>query len=109
MESDCMKLLVNAIHSVITGAVFILISGVVQADMPEGEYACQVLTKSARVGITLVQADDRQTATAVAARSMARNFSGVQESASTVVQCIRLPSERFSDTDVQRLFERTGG
>ena len=109
MESDSMKLLVNTIHSVITGAALVLISGVVLARMPEGEYACQVVTDSARVGITLVQADDRQAATAVAARSMARTFSGVKEPTSTVVQCIRLPSERFSDADVQRLFERTGG
>lgn len=80
-----------------------------RAEMPGSEYACQVMTASARVGIVLVQADDRQAASEIASRSQARTFSGEREVATSVVECILLPQERFRDEDVQRLFERSSG
>ncbi len=89
--------------------VLIFFSGVLCADMPANEYACQVTTTSARLGIVLVQADDRQAASKIASRSQARTFSGDKEPTATVVECILYSSEEFRDADVQRLFEQSAG
>ena len=91
------------------GMVLIFFCGGLYADMPANEYACQVTTTSGRVGIVLVQADDRQAASDIASRSQARTFSGDRESTATVVECILYSSEEFRDADVQRWFEQSAG
>lgn len=82
-----------------------LLSVGAQAALPQGQYACQVITKDGGPGLVQVQVDTREEAIAVALRSRARTIDGIMKSSAEVVQCIRWPDERFTDRAFQALYD----
>lgn len=69
--------------------------------LPANEYVCRVQTNSDQPGVVLVQADDAAIASNVASGVNATRLDGVAEQVKTVVECIRFPQDRFSDTALQ--------
>ena len=73
--------------------------------LPANEYVCRVQTNSDRVGVVFVQADDAAIASNVASAVNATRLDGVAEQVKTVVECLRFPQERFSDTALQAFID----
>lgn len=82
-----------------------LFSAASLAELPGGEYACQVVTEGGGIGMVLVQADDRQVARQAALGASAYIDKKNRARATKVVECIRRPQEKFSDYQVQQFFE----
>ena len=78
------------------------------SSLPEGSYACQVITERGGSGLVMVQTDSAAEASRAAAGGLARIGNGKQERAAEVQQCIRLPDGSFRDRDFQAFFESFG-
>jgi hypothetical protein len=98
-----MKGLERIVISLVISLVVAMPAG---AELPAGEYACQVTAEGGRIGLVLVQADSRERAEAAAARARALTYDGVRSPAIEVIQCIdRHGGERFRDFQFQAFYE----
>ena len=75
------------------------------AAMPDGEYACKVVTVGGQLGVVLVQADSKAQAAGAAAGAQAFTFDNGRGTATSVVECIDRRKEKFSDYQFQQFFE----
>jgi hypothetical protein len=75
------------------------------AAMPNGEYACKVVTIGGQFGVVLVQADTKAQAAGAAAGAQAFTFDNGRGTATSVVECIDRRKEQFSDYQFQQFFE----
>ena len=75
------------------------------AEMPDGEYACKVVTVGGQFGVVLVQADTKAQAAGAAAGAQAFTFDNGRGTATSVVECIDRSKEQFSDYQFQQFFE----
>jgi hypothetical protein len=75
------------------------------AAMPNGEYACKVVTIGGQLGVVLVQADSKAQAAGAAAGAQAFTFDNGRGTATSVVECIDRRKEQFSDYQFQQFFE----
>jgi hypothetical protein len=75
------------------------------AAMPNGEYACKVVTIGGQLGVVLVQADTKAQAAGAAAGAQAFTFDNGRGTATSVVECIDRRKEQFSDYQFQQFFE----
>ena len=75
------------------------------AEMPDGEYACKVVTVGGQLGVVLVQADTKALAAGAAAGAQAFTFDNGRGTAKSVVKCIDRRKEQFSDYQFQQFFE----
>ena len=73
--------------------------------MPDGEYACKVVTVGGQLGVVLVQADTKSQAAGAAAGAQAFTFDNGRGTATSVVECIDRRKEQFSDYQFQQFFE----
>ena len=80
-----------------------------QAALPEGEYACQVQTRGAAMGLVLVQADSLPEAEQMAQGAKATTSDGSSAAVDRVIECITLREERFTDSQFQQFFESLPG
>jgi hypothetical protein len=84
-----------------------------QARLPDNEFACQVNIAGAKLGLVLVQADDKHSARVTAQRAPAWEMGGTQSpspspsqsQALSVVECIDVTSERFRDSWFQKFYD----
>ncbi|MFT6275928.1 MAG: hypothetical protein ACJAZ0_002031 [Halioglobus sp.] len=82
-----------------------------QARLPDNEFACQVNIAGAKLGLVLVQADDKHSARVTAQRAPAWEMGGTQSpgqsqsKALSVVECIDVASERFRDSWFQKFYD----
>ena len=77
------------------------------AELPQGDYACQVLTQGGNNGLVLVQTDSEQQAIAAARDGKALTVDGNRAEVDRVVECISRRTERFSDADFQMQYKKT--
>lgn len=75
------------------------------AQLPQDEFACQVLTQSGQSGLVLVQADAETDAVRVAKAATAWELDGGKGKTTSVVECIREPDEVFKDTWFNSFYE----
>ena len=75
------------------------------AAMPNGEYACKVVTIGGQLGVVLVQADTKELAAGAAVGAQAFTFDNGRGTATSVVECIDRRKEQFSDYQFQQFFE----
>ncbi len=75
------------------------------AELPNGEFACQVLTQSGQSGLVLIQTDSEADAMRAARTATAWELDGGKGKAISVVECITLPDEKFKDTGFNSFFE----
>jgi 2',3'-cyclic-nucleotide 2'-phosphodiesterase (5'-nucleotidase family) len=75
------------------------------AQLPQGEFACQVQTQSGQSGLVMVQADAEADAVGAASTAIAWEMDGGQGKAISVVECIAAPTEKFKDTWFNSFYE----
>ena len=67
------------------------------AQLPDGEFACQVLTENGQSGLVLVQTGSETDAVRAAGAAIALEMDGGDSKTVSVVECIRTPREKFKD------------
>ena len=77
------------------------------AVMPQGEFACQVLTAGGNYALKLIQSDTMDEAIATAKNRRVKVTDQVWADVVEVVQCIDRSEERFSDPAFQAVYENT--
>ena len=80
---------------------------VASAVLPEGDFACQVVTRGGNSGLVLVQTNSKKEAVDTAQQSIARIADGSWGQVATVVECIDRSSQRFKDAEFQTIYEQT--
>jgi hypothetical protein len=94
------------IKSKITLAVFLTtLSLYSDAVLPDGEFACQVLTQSGQSGLVMVQTDAEADAISAASAAIAWEMDGGQGETLSVVECISVLSEEFKDSWFNRFYK----
>lgn len=88
-------------------AVTGLFSAGALAELPDGDYACQVQTEGGKKGLVLVQTDSEQQAIAAARGGKAIIADGTWREVVDVVECIDRRAERFRDADFQMQYKKT--
>jgi hypothetical protein len=68
------------------------------AQLPDGEFACQVMTESGQSGLVLVQTDAEADAVRAARAAIAWEMDGGEGKAISVVECITFPGGKFKDS-----------
>lgn len=76
------------------------------AQLPDGDFACQVVTDSGQSGLVLVQADLESDAARTAKSVDAWEMDGGKGKTMSVVQCIAVPGETFRDTWFNSFYEK---
>lgn len=93
-------------HRVVLASFLAAVSLASNAEFPQGEFACHVLTEGERSGLVLVQADTESDAVRVAgAAATALVMEGGQGRAMSVVECITVPGEKFKDPWFNSFYE----
>ena len=75
------------------------------AQLPDGEFACQVLTQGGQSGLVLIQTDAEADAMRAARTAIAWELDGGKGKAISVVECIAIPGEKFKDTWFNSFYE----
>lgn len=76
------------------------------AQLPDVEFACQVVTESGQPGLVLVQAAAETDAVRAARASIAWGLDGGKGKATSVVECITIPGEKFRDAWFNSFYEK---
>ena len=92
-------------RKVVLASLLATVSFASYAQLPDGEFACQVLTESGQAGLVLVQADAETDAMKVARTSTAWELGGGKGKAISVVECVAIPDEKFKDTWFNSFYE----
>ena len=82
-----------------------VLSAGAQAELPQAEYSCQVVTEGGAPGLVELQIESRESAMAVAGKLQATTVTWGRDRAAEVIQCIRRPHERFKDPGFQTFYE----
>ncbi|MFT5709762.1 MAG: hypothetical protein ACI8QT_000449 [Halioglobus sp.] len=92
-------------HRVVLAAFLATVSLASHAQLPEGQFACQVLTQSGQSGLVLVQTEAEADAVRAARGATAWQLDGGEGKAISVVECITIPAEKFKDTSFDRFYQ----
>jgi hypothetical protein len=95
----------KAKHRFILTVFLTTVALVSNAELPDGEFACQVLTESGQSGLVMVQADAETDAVRAARTATAWELGGGKGKAISVVECITLPDEKFKDSWFNSFYE----
>lgn len=71
------------------------------AELPQGEFACQVITRGGSPGLVMMQAEDKADAVAGARTGEAYISEGLWGEVAEVVECINPREQRFMDGSFQ--------
>lgn len=77
-----------------------------KGNMGDHQWACQVTTSSGIFGLVRIWADTRDIATDVASRAQANTMKDTRESVQNVIECIKVPGERFKDESFWTFYQR---
>ena len=75
------------------------------AALPDGQFACQVLTESGQSGLVLIQTDTEAEAMRAAQTATAWQLDGGEGKAISVVECISIPGKKFKDSWFNSFYE----
>ena len=73
--------------------------------LPDNSYACQVETKNSGPGLVAVQAHSSKAARKLALQFDALTRNGTRARPTALVECIKAPEGRFSDSTFQYFYE----
>jgi hypothetical protein len=90
--------MIEARHRFVLAAFLTTVSLASNAELPDGEFACQVLTESGQSGLVMIQTDAEADAMRVARTATAWELDGGKGKAISVVECIAFPGEKFKDS-----------
>ncbi len=96
---------IGAKHRFLLAAFLTTVSLASNAQLPNGEFACQVLTQSGQSGLVLIQTDAEADAMRAARTAAAWELDGGKGKAISVVECIAIPGEKFKDTWFNSFYE----
>lgn len=74
-----------------------------QRPIPQGMFACHVMTENRRPGVILVQAESVEDASRGALSGEAWETPDVVGAVVSVIECVAQPTERFQDRDMEAL------
>lgn len=95
----------NKVLLACTGLLVMLASLNAHATDRKFTYACEVMTQAGVSGLVLIQADNMQDAQRAALKAEAITIAGETSLAMSLVQCIKTPEGRFTDSQFQRFYE----
>ena len=92
-------------HKIALASLLAALSLASQAELPEGEFACHVVTETGQSGLVLLQTDAKAGAMRAARAATAWEMDGGQGKAISVVECINIPDEKFKDSWFNSFYE----
>jgi hypothetical protein len=99
------KKMIEEKYRFLLAAVLTTASLASHAELPNGQFACQVLTESGQSGLVLVQTDAESDAMRAAKTATAWQLDGGEGKAISVVECITVPGEDFKDSWFNSFYE----